>query len=114
MNEQVSFTLRGRSPDVLICIANLSKDEVFTPPELANRKPTASSATMTSSWNEKRCASLPSPAMMAKTASARCRFRPRFGCFANRKVFNSAVKAREAAYRIICCATALNRARRSS
>ena len=36
-NEQVSFTLRGRNPDVLTCIANLSNDEVFTPPELANR-----------------------------------------------------------------------------
>lgn len=37
MSEQVSFTLRGRNPDVLTCIANLSNDEVFTPPELANR-----------------------------------------------------------------------------
>ena len=37
MNDQVSFTLRGRNPDVLTCIANLSNDEVFTPPELANR-----------------------------------------------------------------------------
>lgn len=35
--EQVSFTLRGRNPDVLTCIANLSNDEVFTPPELAGR-----------------------------------------------------------------------------
>ena len=35
MNQQVSFTLRGRNPDVLTCIANLSNDEVFTPPELA-------------------------------------------------------------------------------
>ncbi|GAB1234413.1 Eco57I restriction-modification methylase domain-containing protein [Ferrigenium sp. UT5] len=34
---QVSFTLRGRNPDVLTCIANLSNDEVFTPPEFANR-----------------------------------------------------------------------------
>lgn len=31
MNEQVSFTVRGRNPDVLTCIANLSNDEVFTP-----------------------------------------------------------------------------------
>jgi site-specific DNA-methyltransferase (adenine-specific) len=31
------FTLRGRNPDVLSCIANLSNDEVFTPPEFANR-----------------------------------------------------------------------------
>jgi site-specific DNA-methyltransferase (adenine-specific) len=34
---QANFTLRGRNPDVLTCIANLSNDEVFTPPELANR-----------------------------------------------------------------------------
>ena len=31
------FTLRGRNPDVLSCIANLSNDEVFTPPDFANR-----------------------------------------------------------------------------
>jgi hypothetical protein len=37
MNEQASFTLRGRNPDVLTCIANLSNDEVFTPPVFANR-----------------------------------------------------------------------------
>lgn len=37
MNEQAGFTLRGRNPDVLTCIANLSNDEVFTPPELANQ-----------------------------------------------------------------------------
>jgi len=37
MIAQASFTLRGRNPDVLTCIANLSNDEVFTPPELANR-----------------------------------------------------------------------------
>jgi site-specific DNA-methyltransferase (adenine-specific) len=37
MSDQVSFALRGRNPDVLTCIANLSNDEVFTPPELANR-----------------------------------------------------------------------------
>src|SRR5215208_3711935 len=35
MSMQASFTLRGRNPDVLTCIANLSNDEVFTPPELA-------------------------------------------------------------------------------
>lgn len=34
---RASFTLRGRNPDVLTCIANLSNDEVFTPPELANK-----------------------------------------------------------------------------
>ncbi len=37
MIEQASFRLRGRNPDVLTCIANLSNDEVFTPPEFANR-----------------------------------------------------------------------------
>ena len=37
MSDQVSFTLRGRNPDVLTCIANLSNDEVFTPPDFANR-----------------------------------------------------------------------------
>ncbi len=37
MSIQANFTLRGRNPDVLSCIANLSNDEVFTPPELANR-----------------------------------------------------------------------------
>lgn len=34
---KASFTLRGHNPDVLTCIANLSNDEVFTPPELANQ-----------------------------------------------------------------------------
>lgn len=33
---QANFTLRSRNPDVLTCIANLSNDEVITPPELAN------------------------------------------------------------------------------
>ena len=37
MSEKAAFTLRGRNPDVLTCIANLSNDEVFTPPEFANR-----------------------------------------------------------------------------
>jgi len=37
MSDQASFALRSRNPDVLTCIANLSNDEVFTPPELANR-----------------------------------------------------------------------------
>ena len=36
MSAQVGFALRGRNPDVLTCIANLSNDEVFTPPEFAN------------------------------------------------------------------------------
>ncbi|WP_448710431.1 Eco57I restriction-modification methylase domain-containing protein [Microbacterium profundi] len=33
---KATFALRGHNPDVLTCIANLSNDEVFTPPELAN------------------------------------------------------------------------------
>ena len=37
MNTQARFILHGRNPDVLTCIANLSNDEVFTPPEFANR-----------------------------------------------------------------------------
>ena len=37
MTGQAAFTLQGRNPDVLTCIANLSNDEVFTPPEFANR-----------------------------------------------------------------------------
>lgn len=36
--EAVPFALRNSyNPDVLTCIANLSSDEVFTPPEFANR-----------------------------------------------------------------------------
>jgi hypothetical protein len=34
---KAAFELRSHNPDVLTCIANLSNDEVFTPPELANR-----------------------------------------------------------------------------
>jgi site-specific DNA-methyltransferase (adenine-specific) len=37
MSDQAPFTLRNRNPDILTCIANLSNDEVFTPPEFANR-----------------------------------------------------------------------------
>lgn len=37
MSTQAAFSIRNRNPDVLTCIANLSNDEVFTPPELANR-----------------------------------------------------------------------------
>lgn len=37
MSAQAPFTLKGRNPDVLTCIANLSNDEVFTPPEFAGR-----------------------------------------------------------------------------
>jgi len=37
LTTQTSFILRGRNPDILTCIANLSNDEVFTPPLLANQ-----------------------------------------------------------------------------
>jgi len=37
MSAQAGFALRSHNPDVLTCIANLSNDEVFTPPEFANR-----------------------------------------------------------------------------
>lgn len=37
MSEKAPFALKTRNPDVLTCIANLSNDEVFTPPELASR-----------------------------------------------------------------------------
>lgn len=36
MNSKAPFSLRTRNPDVLTCIANLSNDEVFTPPDFAN------------------------------------------------------------------------------
>lgn len=37
MVEVAISTLRNRNPDVLTCIANLSNDEVFTPPDLVNQ-----------------------------------------------------------------------------
>ncbi|MDZ4370399.1 MAG: Eco57I restriction-modification methylase domain-containing protein [Phenylobacterium sp.] len=37
MTDAAPFTLLKRNPDVLTCIANLSNDEVFTPPEFAGR-----------------------------------------------------------------------------
>lgn len=37
MADQVAFALANRNPDVLNCIANLSNDEVFTPPDIANK-----------------------------------------------------------------------------
>lgn len=37
MSVQSGFTLHGRNPDILTCIANLSNDEVFTPPDFANQ-----------------------------------------------------------------------------
>jgi adenine-specific DNA methylase len=48
MSPQAGFALRGRNPDVLTCIANLSNDEVFTPPEFANRM----LDTLTEAWAE--------------------------------------------------------------
>lgn len=36
-DSQASFSLQAHNPDVLTCIANLSSDEVFTPPDLANQ-----------------------------------------------------------------------------
>ena len=43
---KATFALRGRNPDVLTCIANLSNDAVFTPPEFANRMLT----TLSDAW----------------------------------------------------------------
>ena len=34
---KATFALQSHNPDVITCIANLSNDEVFTPPELANQ-----------------------------------------------------------------------------
>jgi len=50
MSTQANFTLRGRNPDVLTCIANLSNDEVFTPPEFAGRM----LDTLTEAWAANR------------------------------------------------------------
>ena len=46
MSGLANFSIRGRNPDVLTCIANLSNDEVFTPPEFANRM----LDTLTNAW----------------------------------------------------------------
>ena len=45
---RAEFVLRGRNPDVLTCIANLSNDEVFTPPEIANKM----LDTLAEAWSE--------------------------------------------------------------
>ncbi|MDR0625936.1 MAG: Eco57I restriction-modification methylase domain-containing protein [Bifidobacteriaceae bacterium] len=37
MADRLALAFRGRNPDVLTCIADLSNDEVFTPPSLANQ-----------------------------------------------------------------------------
>ncbi len=60
MSMQAGFALRGRNPDVLTCIANLSNDEVFTPPEFANRMLDALAETWAANrgganlWSDKR------------------------------------------------------------
>jgi site-specific DNA-methyltransferase (adenine-specific) len=46
MTDTAPFRFKGRNPDVLSCIANLSNDEVFTPPDFANRM----LDTLTESW----------------------------------------------------------------
>lgn len=51
MSEKATFTLKGRNPDVLTSISNLSNDEVFTPPELANRMLDVLEAAWASSHN---------------------------------------------------------------
>ena len=45
---QATFALKAHNPDVLSCIANLSNDEVFTPPDFANQM----LDTMASAWIE--------------------------------------------------------------
>lgn len=45
---KAGFALQNYNPDVLTCIANLSTDEVFTPPEFANRM----LDTLESAWAE--------------------------------------------------------------
>jgi site-specific DNA-methyltransferase (adenine-specific) len=37
MSDLAPFSLKNRNPDVLTCIANLSNDEVFTPPEFVTK-----------------------------------------------------------------------------
>lgn len=48
MASPAPFTLKNRNPDVLTCIANLSNDEVFTPPEFAGRM----LDTLAEAWSE--------------------------------------------------------------
>ncbi len=45
---QAAFALQGHNPDVITCIANLSNDEVFTPPDLANQMLDS----LASAWSE--------------------------------------------------------------
>ena len=37
MSSQLNFGTKSYNPDVLSCLANLSNDEVFTSPQLANK-----------------------------------------------------------------------------
>jgi site-specific DNA-methyltransferase (adenine-specific) len=48
MRELALFSLKKRNPDVLTCIANLSNDEVFTPPVFAKEM----LDTLANSWSE--------------------------------------------------------------
>jgi site-specific DNA-methyltransferase (adenine-specific) len=45
---QAAFALQGHNPDVITCIANLSNDEVFTPPEFVNQMLDS----LTQAWSE--------------------------------------------------------------
>lgn len=45
------LALQAHNPDVLTCIANLSNDEVFTPPEMANQMLDM----LTTAWAEQHC-----------------------------------------------------------
>lgn len=49
MSKKAGFAMQKGNPDVLTCIANLSNDEVFTPPEFANRM----LDTLTQVWADK-------------------------------------------------------------
>ena len=33
----MKYTLPNKNPDILLCLANLSQDEIFTPPAIANK-----------------------------------------------------------------------------
>lgn len=46
MSERVAINLQGHNPDILTSIANLSNDEVFTPPDFANQM----LDTLTAAW----------------------------------------------------------------
>jgi len=52
MKTQASFVSKAHNPDVLSCIANLSSDEVFTPPSFANLMLDTLEATWRDTFNE--------------------------------------------------------------